>query len=254
MCLCRVCVVFFFFFQAEDGIRDYKVTGVQTCALPISGYTISGAGGFVGAGASVSVWSIGTTLNKTYSDNSGNSANGVHNDNGDPDSNAAQQSQAGTGVVTQGLGNFSNDGSGNANTNTNRVNSGAQSANSGINAHAPSQSTISNLENGAPVPPGTSAVIHSGADIVTGAAEFSSADVNTSASSTSNNTVQLGTSSGLNTGDKVVYYHGAGGSDIGGLSSGQAYYVTDVGGGLFKLYNSASDANSDLHAITLSSA
>src|SRR6516162_7846385 len=24
------------FFQAEDGIRDYKVTGVQTCALPIS--------------------------------------------------------------------------------------------------------------------------------------------------------------------------------------------------------------------------
>src|SRR5256885_3480821 len=29
----RLC--YFFFFQAEDGIRDYKVTGVQTCALPI---------------------------------------------------------------------------------------------------------------------------------------------------------------------------------------------------------------------------
>src|SRR5256885_7540136 len=28
-------IYFFFFFQAEDGIRDYKVTGVQTCALPI---------------------------------------------------------------------------------------------------------------------------------------------------------------------------------------------------------------------------
>src|SRR5438034_2034777 len=28
---------FFFFFQAEDGIRDHCVTGVQTCALPISG-------------------------------------------------------------------------------------------------------------------------------------------------------------------------------------------------------------------------
>ena len=26
---------FFFFFQAEDGIRDRNVTGVQTCALPI---------------------------------------------------------------------------------------------------------------------------------------------------------------------------------------------------------------------------
>src|SRR5438552_4631574 len=30
------CLVFFFFFQAEDGIRDDLVTGVQTCALPIS--------------------------------------------------------------------------------------------------------------------------------------------------------------------------------------------------------------------------
>src|SRR5256885_3793554 len=28
-------ISYFFFFQAEDGIRDYKVTGVQTCALPI---------------------------------------------------------------------------------------------------------------------------------------------------------------------------------------------------------------------------
>src|SRR3989442_6330934 len=30
---------FFFFFQAEDGIRDADVTGVQTCALPILGAT-----------------------------------------------------------------------------------------------------------------------------------------------------------------------------------------------------------------------
>src|SRR2546430_2842593 len=30
---------FFFFFQAEDGIRDLTVTGVQTCALPISRWT-----------------------------------------------------------------------------------------------------------------------------------------------------------------------------------------------------------------------
>src|SRR5438876_8784241 len=28
--------IVFFFFQAEDGIRDGRVTGVQTCALPIS--------------------------------------------------------------------------------------------------------------------------------------------------------------------------------------------------------------------------
>src|SRR2546427_7979206 len=30
-----LCLLFFFFFQAEDGIRDLTVTGVQTCALPI---------------------------------------------------------------------------------------------------------------------------------------------------------------------------------------------------------------------------
>src|SRR5699024_863002 len=29
-------IIIFFFFQAEDGIRDRNVTGVQTCALPIS--------------------------------------------------------------------------------------------------------------------------------------------------------------------------------------------------------------------------
>ena len=36
----RECVVFFcfFLFQAEDGIRDRLVTGVQTCALPIFKY------------------------------------------------------------------------------------------------------------------------------------------------------------------------------------------------------------------------
>ena len=32
--------IFFFFFQAEDGIRDTSVTGVQTCALPIYNHEI----------------------------------------------------------------------------------------------------------------------------------------------------------------------------------------------------------------------
>src|SRR5688572_32528415 len=34
--MCLFLILFFFFFQAEDGIRDLTVTGVQTCALPIS--------------------------------------------------------------------------------------------------------------------------------------------------------------------------------------------------------------------------
>src|SRR2546425_1616152 len=36
MCIYISPIFFFFFFQAEDGIRDKLVTGVQTCALPIS--------------------------------------------------------------------------------------------------------------------------------------------------------------------------------------------------------------------------
>src|SRR5256885_3157326 len=45
----------FFFFQAEDGIRDYKVTGVQTCALPI--WQLS-----LGEGVDVQAWVRGDGL------------------------------------------------------------------------------------------------------------------------------------------------------------------------------------------------
>src|SRR5207249_7024188 len=46
MTRCMIVCVYFFFFQAEDGIRDRNVTGVQTCALPIS--TNPKTGGLVG--------------------------------------------------------------------------------------------------------------------------------------------------------------------------------------------------------------
>src|SRR5690349_23711054 len=36
VCIDFLYFIYFFFFQAEDGIRDLYVTGVQTCALPIS--------------------------------------------------------------------------------------------------------------------------------------------------------------------------------------------------------------------------
>src|SRR2546422_7517871 len=38
----HILVFLFFFFQAEDGIRDVAVTGVQTCALPIYDYQTNG--------------------------------------------------------------------------------------------------------------------------------------------------------------------------------------------------------------------
>src|SRR5690606_40346073 len=44
MCL-ELFVYLFFFFQAEDGIRDFHVTGVQTCALPILSRACGGTPG-----------------------------------------------------------------------------------------------------------------------------------------------------------------------------------------------------------------
>src|SRR5256885_14077742 len=53
-----------FFFQAEDGIRDYKVTGVQTCALPILC-----CGGLTYFGVSKGLGAAGEQLKKQVADN-----------------------------------------------------------------------------------------------------------------------------------------------------------------------------------------
>src|SRR5256884_1505343 len=42
-CMFLLFILYFFFFQAEDGIRDVAVTGVQTCALPISVAAVAAA-------------------------------------------------------------------------------------------------------------------------------------------------------------------------------------------------------------------
>src|SRR5258707_15269077 len=60
--------VVFFFFQAEDGIRDIGVTGVQTCALPISIVPIERGNGDIGLSSG---W---------QGDSSGGTAPGPNND------------------------------------------------------------------------------------------------------------------------------------------------------------------------------
>src|SRR3712207_6580047 len=59
-----ICFIFFFF-QAEDGIRDIGVTGVQTCALPIleHGAVIVEADKLVGTNIYFDVVSVGATIN-----------------------------------------------------------------------------------------------------------------------------------------------------------------------------------------------
>src|SRR6266850_7458999 len=54
-------MVFYFFFQAEDGIRYYKVTGVQTCALPILSRAFSP--GVITDGGKI-VWVAGQTATR----------------------------------------------------------------------------------------------------------------------------------------------------------------------------------------------
>src|SRR5690606_40057962 len=58
--------LFCFFFQAEDGIRDFHVTGVQTCALPISYLTeVLGRAGVAGAvGAMIAGNTVGGMLGR----------------------------------------------------------------------------------------------------------------------------------------------------------------------------------------------
>src|SRR2546426_2084654 len=57
--------LFFFFFQAEDGIRDYKVTGVQTCALPICAGEFVVILGRSGAGKTTFLRSINRLIDPT---------------------------------------------------------------------------------------------------------------------------------------------------------------------------------------------
>src|ERR1039457_7367585 len=57
-----ICSILFFFFQAEDGIRDYKVTGVQTCALPISTIGIEPASS--GGAATPTRWESRITIER----------------------------------------------------------------------------------------------------------------------------------------------------------------------------------------------
>src|SRR2546422_6183292 len=56
------CLFFFFFFQAEDGIRDVAVTGVQTCALPISRPESAPRAGGSGVGAGGSLAAEGREM------------------------------------------------------------------------------------------------------------------------------------------------------------------------------------------------
>src|SRR5512135_3331825 len=130
----------------------------------ISGFDASGAGGFVGVGGAVSVWSVGTQIQKSSKDDKGNDTGNATDGNGkSADSNAGTQAQSATGTVTGsgggGLGNVSGDGSGNAKTPQNRLQGHVQNAANKIDAKAPTAQKISDTESAKSTPAGTSAIM-----------------------------------------------------------------------------------------------
>jgi hypothetical protein len=114
-------------------------------------------------------WAVGQVLQTSYSDNSGHTANGLVTGNGNPDSNAGDQSQSGTSLVTgsSGLGSL-NTTNAQSNSNAGEIDSATGTAGSMINAAAPTSASIMAMQSQTPVAPGTSAVIQSGANITSG--------------------------------------------------------------------------------------
>jgi hypothetical protein len=156
-----------------SGARVTAQKDVEVNALGIKeldGFTFSGAGGLVGLSASVSVWSLGTTIEKNYeNDEEGTSANALEGEGGGTaDTDAAGQAQSAHSEVSGLLDGFDDD-SGNSNqSSTKRVGSATSAASSTLPGSAPSQSDITGtIDSGAPTV-GTVASIESGAVVDAG--------------------------------------------------------------------------------------
>jgi Ca2+-binding RTX toxin-like protein len=148
-----------------DAKDNVEVNAVSEQSL--TGYVISGDGGAAAIGAAVSVWSLGSPLQTTYSDSNGNTTstgNAVTNQNtgsggNNADSNAATQSQDSTQQVTGsgGLGGLTTSGVTNQNSSAYRVNSATSDAGGMVNSAAPTSSEILAMQSAPPA--GTTAEI-----------------------------------------------------------------------------------------------
>ncbi len=135
----------------------------------VDGFTLSGAGGAVALTAAVSVWSVGTPIQKDYQNDEGTSATATSDGSGgNADSDAGGQAQTSSGQVSGLLGGFSSDGGGNSKTAQNRVDAGTQGAGSSLSSSAPSQASILAAVNSGSASTGTVATIASGAVVTTG--------------------------------------------------------------------------------------
>jgi len=158
--------------------RDVEVNALGIKDL--EGYTFSGAGGVVGLAASVSVWSVGTEIQKSYQDDEGNTGNAVEGEGGArADADAASQASTSHGEVSGQLMSYSGGNTSDSNdSNTERVGGAAASAATAISSNAPSQSSIQSAIDSATPTYGTEASIESGAVVTAGGDISVAANVN----------------------------------------------------------------------------
>src|SRR6185503_8265140 len=107
-------------------------------------------------------WSIGTPANSSYTNDEGVEQDARVGDNGDAGDDAGQQSEDTSDQVSGLMGGFESDGSGNANTSQNRVNSSLGSARGRIDSDAPNSA---DLAASASPDTGTVASIAAGANV-----------------------------------------------------------------------------------------
>jgi len=146
----------------------------------LNGIAFSGAGGGAALAGTVSAWSIGTPLQKSYSDNNGKSANAGEADKKDggqsADDNAAGQADAGRSTISSQLNGFDAPPNANPKGNSGRMQGITGSAASTLTGNAPSQSSLDTAINSGAASAGTSAFI--GADSNVNAANNISVNAN----------------------------------------------------------------------------
>ena len=145
--------------NARDNV-EVNAVGIKN----ITGVDVSGAAGAVGVGGAVSVWAIGTQIQKSTEEENGQgqqtqSGSALSDGSQSADSSAGSQAQSGATTVTggNGLGTFTGDSTGNGNTSQNRIQSATGQAETTVNNMAPTASSVSSAENAASTPAGTTA-------------------------------------------------------------------------------------------------
>ncbi len=148
-------------------LADISVNSVGIQDL--RGISISGSAGGFALAASISVWSIGTEIEKNYSDDKGNSSTATEGQGGAAaDGDAARQAEMGSSTSSTYLSNYDDDAGNPQQSSRKRVGAITGAAANRISGRAPTQAQIQDSINNGGSDAGTTARITSGATIQAG--------------------------------------------------------------------------------------